>query len=80
VLHDESMTSELVLPDPWWDLRGGGELEQQQRDALTGELATEYSDTPRRRRRGMAKPARARRSPLLGRSPLIEVGTAGTTP
>src|SRR5437763_1468045 len=21
--HDEPMTSELVLTDPWWDLRGG---------------------------------------------------------
>jgi hypothetical protein len=37
------MTSEPVLTDPWWDLRGGGDLEQQQRDALTRELATEPS-------------------------------------
>jgi hypothetical protein len=35
------MTHELVLTDPWWDLRGGGDLEQQQRDALTRELVTE---------------------------------------
>lgn len=41
--HDEPMTSEPVLTDPWWDLRGRGDLEQQQRDALTRELVTELS-------------------------------------
>lgn len=41
--HDEPMTSELVLTDPWWDLRGNGSLEQEQRDALTTELAAEIS-------------------------------------
>jgi GNAT superfamily N-acetyltransferase len=35
------MTSEMVLPDPWVDLRGGGDFEQKQRDALTRELVTE---------------------------------------
>jgi hypothetical protein len=39
------MTSDQVLTDPWWDLRGGGGLEQQQRDALTRELVTELSST-----------------------------------
>jgi hypothetical protein len=36
------MTDEvLVVTDPWWDLRGGGESEQWQREALTVELQRE---------------------------------------
>jgi hypothetical protein len=36
--------SELVLPDPWWDLRGDGVLEAQQRHALTVEIAAELGE------------------------------------
>jgi hypothetical protein len=39
------MTSELVLTDPSWDLRGGDVPEQGQRDALTSELAAELSES-----------------------------------
>jgi len=43
VRHDDPVTTELVLPDPWWDLRGDGVLEAQQRHALTAELAAELA-------------------------------------
>jgi hypothetical protein len=35
----------VVVADPWWDLRGGGELEQRQRDALRAELQRELKET-----------------------------------
>ena len=33
----------LVVADPWWDLRAGGENEQQQRDSLADELRRELN-------------------------------------
>jgi hypothetical protein len=35
------MATEPVLTDPWWDLRGDGTLEHDQREAIATELATE---------------------------------------
>jgi hypothetical protein len=34
---------DLVLVDPWWDLRSGGADEERQRRSLTEELLTELS-------------------------------------
>jgi hypothetical protein len=32
------MEDDLVLTDPWWDLRGGGPAEEKQRKAIQTEL------------------------------------------
>lgn len=37
------MRDDVVLTDPWWDLRNPGELEQQQIQTVTNELLCETS-------------------------------------
>ena len=37
------MEDELVLTDPWWDLRGGGPAEEKQCKAIQAELLAEVS-------------------------------------
>jgi hypothetical protein len=37
------MEDDLVLTDPWWDLRGGGPTEEKQRKAIQAELLAEVS-------------------------------------
>jgi hypothetical protein len=37
------MEDELVLTDPWRDLRGGGPAEEKQRKAIRAELSAEVS-------------------------------------
>jgi hypothetical protein len=37
------MQEELVFPEPWWDLRGSGFTEAEQRDAIQMELEREVA-------------------------------------
>lgn len=40
---DGTVDEQPVFTDPWWDLRRGGPVERNQRDALQAELLTEVA-------------------------------------